>query len=122
MAKGNIEIHSTAYPSGGYLGRWPKGRWREDFPSNYIKYYYSNRGVIATDIATSTNDIAYFLFKFLLECKDIFLFNHPRSTTKTVAYDMLEVIKDGHKVSAKYDSWGLFFKTPNTVMFFQTNL
>ena len=31
---------------------------------------------------------------------------------------MLEGIKDGHKVSAKYDSRGLFFKTPNTVMVF----
>ena len=31
---------------------------------------------------------------------------------------MLEGIKDGHKVSAKYDSRRLFFKTPNTVMVF----
>ena len=37
---------------------------------------------------------------------------------KEVAYDMLKGIKDGHKVSAKYDSRGLFFKTPNTVMVF----
>ena len=74
--------------------------------------------MIATDIATSTKDIAYFLSKFPLECKDIFLFNHPCSRTETVAYDMLEGIKDGHKVSAKYDSRGLFFKTPNTVMVF----
>ena len=34
---------------------------------------------------------------------------------------MLEGIKDGHKVGAKYDIRGLFFKTPNTVMVFQTN-
>ena len=34
---------------------------------------------------------------------------------------MLEGIKDGHKVSAKYDSWGLFFKTPKTVMVFSKN-
>ena len=88
------------------------------FLQNYIKYYYSNRRVIATDIATRTKDIAYFLSKFPLECKDIFLFNHPCYTTETVAYDMLEGIKDGHKVSAKYDSHGLFFKTPNTVMVF----
>ena len=31
---------------------------------------------------------------------------------------MLEGIKDGHKVSAKYDTRGLFFKTPNTVIVF----
>ena len=66
--------------------------------------------MIATDIATNTKDIAYFLSKFPLECKDIFLFNHPCSRTETVAYDMLESIKDGHKVSAKYDSRGLFFQ------------
>ena len=58
--------------------------------------------MIATDIATSTKDIVYFLSKFKLECKDIFLFNHPYSRTETVAYDMLECIKDGHKLSAKY--------------------
>ena len=95
-----------------------KGGEGKTFLQNYIKYYYSNRRVIATDIATSTKDIAYFLSKFPLECKDIFLFNHPCSRTETVAYDMLEGIKDGHKVSAKYDSQGLFFKTPNTVMVF----
>ena len=74
--------------------------------------------MIVTDIATSTKDIAYFLSKFPLECKDIFLFNHPCSTTETITYDMLEGIKDGHKVSAKYDTRGLFFKTPNTVIVF----
>ena len=31
---------------------------------------------------------------------------------------MLEGIKDGHKVSATYDTRGLFFKTANTVIVF----
>ena len=26
VAKGSIDIHSTAYPSRGYLECWPKGR------------------------------------------------------------------------------------------------
>ena len=95
-----------------------KGGEGKTFLQNYIKYNYSGRRVIVTDIATSTKDIAYFLSKFPLECKDIFLFNHPCSTTETIAYDMLEGIKDGHKVSAKYDTRGLFFKTPNTVIVF----
>ena len=117
--------------SGRHLG-WPhlwnrkwghpivgqKGGEGKTFLQNYIKYNYSGRRVIVTDIATSTKDIAYFLSKFPLECKDIFLFNHPCSTTETIAYDMLEGIKDGHKVSAKYDTRGLFFKTPNTVIVF----
>ena len=95
-----------------------KGCEGKTFLQNYINYYYSNRRVIATDNATSTRDIAYFLLKYPLVCKDICLFNHPCSRTETVAYDMLEGIKDGHKVSAKYDSRGLFFKAPNTVMVF----
>ena len=78
-----------------------KGGEGKTFLQNYIKSNYSGRRVIVTDMATSTKDIAYFLSKFPLECKDIFLFNHPCSTTETIAYDMLEGIKDGHKVSAK---------------------
>ena len=95
-----------------------KGGEGKTFLQNYIKYYYSSRRVIATDIATSTKDIVYFLSKFKLGCQDIFLFNHPSSKIETVAYGMLEGIKHGHKVSAKYDSRGLFFQTPNTVMVF----
>ena len=67
------------------------------FLQNYIKCHYSDRRVITTDIATSTKDIAHYLSKFPLECKDIFLFNHPCSTTDVVANDLLEGIKDGYK-------------------------
>ena len=98
-------------------------RWRggKTFLQNYIKYHYSDRHVITTEIATSTKDIAHYLSKFPLECKDIFLFNHPCSTTDVVAYDLLEGIKDGYKISAKYDTRGLVFKTPNTVIAFSNN-
>ena len=82
------------------------------FLQNYIKYHYSDRRVITTDIATSAKDIAHYLSKFPLECKDIFLFNHSCSTTDVVAYDLLEGIKDGYKISAKYDTHHLVFKTP----------
>ena len=95
-----------------------KGGEEKTFLQNYIKYNYRGQRVIVTDIATSTKDIAYFLSKFPLECKDIFLFNHPCSTTETIAYDMLEGIKDGHKVSAKYDTRGIFSKAPSTVIVF----
>ena len=95
-----------------------KGAEGKTFLQNYIKYYYSDRRVIATDIATNAKNLAHFLTKFPLECKDIFLFNHPCSTTDTIAYDMLEGVKDGYKVSAKYDTQGLVFKTPNTVIVF----
>ena len=95
-----------------------KGAEGKTFLQNYIKYYYSDRRVIATDIATNAKNLAHFLTKFPLECKDIFLFNHPCSTTVTIAYDMLEGVNDGYKVSAKYDTQGLVFKTPNTVIVF----
>ena len=89
------------------------------FLQNCIKYHYSDWGVITTDIATSTKDIAHYLSKFPMECKDIFLF--PCSTAETIAYDLLEGIKDGYKVSAKYDTRELFFKTPSTLIVFSNN-
>ena len=84
----------------------------------YIKSHNSGRRVIVADIAISTKDIAYFLSKFPLGCKDMFLFNHSCYMTEPVAFHMLEGIKDGHKVSVKYDTKGLFFKTPNSVIVF----
>ena len=48
----------------------------------YIKFHYSYRHMITTNIATSTKDSAHYLSKFPLQCKDIFLFNHPCSTAK----------------------------------------
>ena len=36
------------------------------FLQNYIKYHYSDRRVITTDIATCTKDIAHYLSKFVL--------------------------------------------------------
>ena len=58
-----------------------KGGEGKTFLQIYIKYYYSDRRVIATDMATNAKNLAYFLTKFSLACKDIFLFNHPCSTT-----------------------------------------
>ena len=49
-----------------------KGGEGKTFLQNYIKYYYSNRHMIATDIATSTKDIAYFLSKFPWSAKTFF--------------------------------------------------
>ena len=57
----------------------------KSFLQNYIKYHCSDRRVITTDFATGTKDIAHYLSKFPLECKDIFLFNHPCSTAETIA-------------------------------------
>ena len=86
---------------------------------NYIKYHHSDRRVITTDIATGTKDIGHYLSKFPLECKDIFLFNHPCSTAETIVFDLLEGIKDGYKVSAKYDTRGIFQDTLHRNCFFK---
>jgi len=60
----------------------------------------------------------HFLSKCTLACKDIFLFNHPCSTTESVAYDLLESIKDGRILSHKYNTAALVFNIPNTVIVF----
>ena len=118
MAKTGNGTHWTAYPSGSYMGCRPKGGLGKTFLQNHIKYCYSDRCVISTDMATKEKSLACFLTKFSLACKDKFLFNHPCSTTEFIAYDQLGGIKDGYRLSAKYDTNGLIFKTPNTMIVF----
>ena len=95
-----------------------RGNEGKTFLQNYISYYYGSRRVVATDIAGRKKDIAHYLTKLPLECKDIFLFNHPASASEAVAYDLLEDIKDGRTRSDKYSTAQVMFKTPNTVMVF----
>ena len=52
-----------------------------------------------------------------LTCKDIFLFNRLRSDV-TVCYGLLENIKDGYLISAKYRTKSVKIKTPNTIIVF----
>ena len=54
---------------------------------NYISNYFGSRRVVATDIAGRKKNIAHYLAKLPLECKDIFLFNHPASASEAVAYN-----------------------------------
>ena len=95
-----------------------RGNEGKTFLQNYISNYYGSRRVVATDIAGRKKNIAHYLAKLLLECKDIFLFNHPASASEAVAYDLLEDIKDGRTRSDKYSTAQVMFKTPNTVMVF----
>ena len=94
-----------------------QGNEGKTFLQNYICNYYGTR-VVATDIAGRKKNIAHYLAKLPLECKDIFLFNHPASASEAVAYDLLEDIKDGRARSDKYSTEQVMFKTPNTVMVF----
>ena len=95
-----------------------RGNEGKTFLQNYISNYYGSRRVVATDIAGRKKNIAHYLAKLPLECKDIFLFNHPASASEAVAYDLLEDIKDGRTRSDKYSTEQIMFKTPNTVMVF----
>ena len=74
-----------------------RGNEGKTFLQNYISNYYGSRRVVATDIAGRKKNIAHYLTKLPLECKDIFVFNHPASAPEAVAYDLLEDIKDGRK-------------------------
>ena len=95
-----------------------QGNEGKTFLQNYISNYYGTRRVVATDIAGRKKNIAHYLAKLPLECKDIFLFNHPASASESVAYDLLEDIKDGRTRSDKYSTQQIMFKIPNTVMIF----
>ena len=95
-----------------------RGNEGKTFLQNYISNYYGSRRGVATDIAGRKKNIAHYLTKLQLECKDIFLFNHPASASEAVAYDLLEDIKDGRTRSDKYSTAQVMFKTPNTVMVF----
>ena len=103
---------------------WIVGKWGKEgktYLQDYIKYYYSERRVIATDVTGNKKNIAHFLSKCPLECKDIFLFNQACSSDENVAYDLLEGIKDGRILSHKYNTDQLLFKTPNTVIVFSNH-
>ena len=98
-----------------------KGNEGKTFLQNYIRYFFGDRRVVTTDINGRKKDIADYLTKLPLECKDIFLFNNPASSSENIAYDLLEAIKDGGILSHKYNTNCLTFKTPNTVVVFSNN-
>ena len=84
----------------------------------YISNHYGSRRVVDTDIAGRKRNIAHYLAKLPLECKDIFLFNHPAPASEAVVYDLLEDINDGRTRCVKYSTEQVMFKTPYTVMVF----
>ena len=98
-----------------------KGNEGKTFIQKYIHKVFGSRRVLKTEINTKKADIAHILSKEFLTCKDIFLFNLLRSDTD-VAYGLLENIKDGYLISAKYRSTPLRIKTPNTVIVFSNSL
>ena len=94
-----------------------KGGEGKSFIQNILRSMYGTRRVFNTEINTRKVDIAYVLAQETLTCKDIFLFNLLRSDY-TVAYGLLENIKDGYLMSSKYKSTTMKIKTPNVVIVF----
>ena len=97
-----------------------KGNEGKTFIQKYIRQLFGSRRVLQSEVNAKKSDIAYLLSKETLTCRDIFLFNLLRSDSD-VAYGLLENIKDGFLISAKYRSKFLKIKTPNTVIVFSNS-
>ena len=98
-----------------------QGNEGKAFLQHCIRFCYGDQRVVTTDIVGNKTHIAHYLSKRSLVCKDIFIFNHPCSNEETVAYDLLEGIKDGCVLSHKYDTKQLIFNAPNTVIAFSNS-
>ena len=97
------------------------GNEGKTFIQKYIRQLFGSRRVLKSELNARKVDMAYILAQETLTCKDIFLFNLLRSDTE-ITYGLLENIKDGYLVSAKYRSKSLKIKTPNTVIVFSNSL
>ena len=99
-----------------------KGNEGKTFLQKYIRQLFGTRRVVQMELGSKKSDLAYLLSKECLTCKDIFLFNLLRSDTCEAAYGLIENIKDGLLMSAKYKTKRLKIKTPNTVIVFSNFL
>ena len=96
------------------------GNEGKTFLQNYIEQFCGSARVYKSKIDGRNQDIGYMMSQDkMIERKDIFLFNVPRSTQpQYIAYDILESIKDGALDSTKYQSKKVTFRTPNCVIVF----
>ena len=97
-----------------------KGSEGKTFIQKYIRNLFGSRRVIHSEVNTKKADIAYLLSNETLTCKDIFLFNLLRSDN-SVAYGILENVKDGDLISSKYKSKFVKVQTPNTIIVFSNS-
>ena len=75
--------------------------------------------ICGMDIKIKKGSICHVLSKRSLMTTDIFLFDVGKANTDHgVNYELLEKIKNGRIVAAKFDSKELKFNTPNTVVVF----
>jgi len=102
---------------------WVIGKHGNEGKSWFQEYMESKFGwgkvICGMDIKMKKGSICHVLSKRSLMTTDTFLFDVGKANTDDeVNYELLEKIKNGRTVAAKFDSKELKFKTPNTVVVF----
>ena len=102
---------------------WVIGKHGNEGKSWFQEYMESKFGwgkvICGMDIKMKKGSICHVLSKRSLMTTDKFLFDVGKANTDDeVNYELLEKIKNGRTVAAKFDSKELKFKTPNTVVVF----
>ena len=102
---------------------WVMGKHGNEGKSLFQEYMESKFGwgkvICGMDIKMKKGSICHVLSKRSLMTIDTFLFDVGKANTDDgVNYELLEKIKNGRTVAAKFDSKELKFKTPNTVVVF----
>ena len=97
-----------------------KGNEGKSWFQDYMESKFGWSKVIAgMDIKLKKSSICHALTKRSLMTTDIFLFDVGKAQTDDgVNYELLEKIKNGRILAAKFDSKELKFHTPNTVVVF----
>ena len=102
---------------------WVIGKHGNEGKSWFQEYMESKFGwekvICGMDIKMKKGSICHVLSKRSLMTIDTFLFDVGKANTDDgVNYELLEKIKNGRTVAAKFDSKELKFKTPNTLVVF----
>ena len=102
---------------------WVIGKHGNEGKSWFQEYMESKFGwgkvICGMDIKMKKGSICHVLSKRSLMTIDTFLFDVGKAITENgVNYELLEKIKNGRIVAAKFDSKELKFNTPNTVVVF----
>jgi hypothetical protein len=90
--------------------------WFQEFLASKFGW---NRVICGMDIRMKKSSICHILSKRSLITTDIFLFDVGKAKTEDdMKYELLEQIKNGRTLAAKFDSKELKFHTPNIIVVF----
>ena len=94
--------------------------WFQEFLASTFGW---SRVVCGMDIRMKKSSICHILSKRSLMTTDIFLFDVGKAKTEDdMNYELLEQIKNGRTLAAKFDSKELKFHTPNTIVVFSNEM